>query len=1589
MEPLDLANMTQVRGDESTGLKALFEKVYFDVPYGSEAVQALSRTRFHAGPKSGSKETTPEIAQGNFPEISQEKSPKNYHRPGSLSLLDLGSPAGPGFQEAKTILLYRGESGIGKTRVFRQFRNYAQERRVPVYEIHCYDVEGIPFKPFLRVIREILRDFQFGDLLREKYRPGLEALLPEIFRKDSKSPVLRRLDISTWEEDKIRIFDGLTQLLFEITSLRPVVILVHDLNWGDQGTIELLRYIGRNIQLRNARVAAALASIQKEGAPLLDQDLLLDEKGLEDPERLDLTSPASSRDSQKLASKIRSKEAGKENGKGMEKGGAHPPASVEELNLRPVRLLILANYQGSSNPDDYLEKALRSLGEEPFAYHAEIRRLNQEETRLFIEQSVDEVLCFPERPGPPEKKPLALVSEAAGRIHAYSEGFPSYIHELLRQVLEKQPELITADLVEEAMTGAGPAPAPEGSGPPLRRQILTRRLAGLEPEPLTVLHALALARKPLAAPFLGKVAGLPGEKLKSLLQDLLQAGLLEKIGLPQGEGEEGYFFRLWDYLEVLSDSLADSRQRQEIHERIGLELRELAADPGDEKAYEIFYHLRQGLSPRSALEFGLTAAERFARSFSVEKSILVLEDLLGIFTAPEDLETRLEVLDQKNQYHLVLKQFAKAEAAFKQLFSEGQEVFENGRRAELLIQEGELYRLKEDTNRALTALKKAFKYIGEVNSLLGARWHLVTGKIRQDRSDVKRAINFFLKGIKISQKLLEEAGGKEGAGDESPELTLLLAEMHRHLALTVCLRGNDTAAVDNLQKSLEGYEKTGDEAACAMALDDLGKVYLERGNYFRAARYFFRALEIRRRHQDIAGLCRSYDQLGLVYQRTGDEFKTIANLNRSILLKERIGDLKGLNPTLGVLGDLYFRLGRYDKAIAYIQTEIKNSQVLSDTSGLVEAFIRLGAVHLELGDRKQVENLTRQVGILATEFKLKAQEAGGARQRGLLEALNRNWGEAESQLKTALDIFARLGSRRQEAAALLDLADIKYARESFEEALKLVTKAGVLADQLKAVDLQVRATVLKGNIFRFLKGGNLDKAKDLLKKGFELGQNLNEVHRLFDIYYSLAKAYHYDRSFIEAGNYYGKAEAILRRIADELPDAAAARYFEDPRRKLFLEDANRFRKEVRGRPSGSQRLAADGQHLASGGWGSAESPALNLGARGQPVAVDDLEELNSRVLRVNATQHLPGFFDILLREFLDLVKAERGFIVRVQNRQYSVASHHGWGSDPEKDADFPAARSLAEETVRKGKSVLTAPGEENGGAKKLLQPGSALSQHTLLVQPLMTAERIFGAVYLDRAVSVGRFAPRDQLVVESLSMHCGAILDHRRRYESVIVEPLTGLYNTSYFLERLKELYRLNSLHGKSFFLIGFYLPTLEALLRDEAQLLGERLRQEVQAELPQNALASWGNPLLALLLPDVDFAAASKVAQQTETRLLSLVNCSVPREILAPDARIPNGIAFYYEMRHRLLPDENDYQALLEMRQLFGKDISLKDAKRILEKHFLENALRKTGGNITHAAKELGLHRPQLSNLLKKYALKRERFERGLDLDEIDPRAN
>lgn len=1509
--------------EERLGLQALFDRVFSGKAVPNEALQALRRRQTGA-PRKGREEPL----SGDAP---------------------------------RYVAIYRGESGIGKTWLFRSLRELARREGVSVYEIVHRDVEAEPLGPFARTIRKVLEEHDEGGILKEKYRYGLEALLPELYgasRRDGgeaeggepgsglpeETGEGERNGYSADGSKKIAIFDAIAHLFIDLASRRPIVLLVHDLHWSDRSTIELLAAIGRNLALRGARTSPSGASLggpealPEAGGPGPELD------GFETEEWRSLARK------RPLAFDIAS----------MLVSGAEEGRSGTERRLaesRP-RLMVFAAYRGFPEGSRYFAEAVEELGAAPFAYHGELRPLELEETAELLRELADQMGVAGEVP-----------PEFVAAVHEESEGYVSFARELVRAVRSREGPFAAGDAwpSAEAIRAAldpcrGPPPgtpapsAPEGRGDELaepdydrfplgrRHAILRLRLASSSPAETAVLRALAIAKRPLDAALLEEALG-PGAGSAEALSKLESRGIVERFPEDSPAGAGGHFFAVWDYVLVAMESL-DEEGRKALHQGIAQALeRRLGADGG--AAYELCYHLRRGPDPRAALPFGLAAARRFAGSFALAKARRIYASVLAFLSRPEDAKLRGEILEAMARLSLDLKEPAVAKDLLRKAQAESDPAIPVERRVDWVLLEAEAAGAS-DRARGLKVLSKTSKFLRTDGGRAGARVQLATARMHLARADLKRAINFALKGIAVCQKL----------GDV-PEV----GELYRVLASAFYRKGEYTYAVDNYQRALDAFERMGLRGSLVSALDELGRVYLERGNYFRAARYFYRSLEIRRRRQDVAGLCKSYDALGQVYLRSGDYLKTIENLNRSLSFKERIGDLAGLRPTLIVLGDLYFRLGRYEQAIFYFERAVSTSQLIGDTEGLVEAFQQLGRVYFEAGDIRRAEDFSKQVGILASEFKLRSQEADGLLLEGSIRAFGRDWNAAEKCFRTAAEVHGKLGHRRREVCALLNLADCKFERELYDEALKYASRAQIIADEVKALDLQVRALTLKGNVHRFLKGGNREKAREFLHKALDSSQGLSDVGPLFQLFYSLARVCHADREYAEASSCYGKAELVLKQIGESLSDALSAKFFEDRRRKVFLEDLHRFRQEFQGQASNA---LADLR-------AAAVSPA---GPKERQATAADYRDLLARVLRLHAELNQLRFHERLLAEALELSGADRGFVLRVQNRQYYPVASQGFGKNPAGDPEFVSATALLQEAIRKGKPWSSGPnggeGADQGDRPERRLQFGGLAHRAIVALPFMTDERIFGGLYLDKPVTLGPFGAARRSLLEAFASHAAVALANRRELETAIREPVTGCYTASYFTARLREAYRWFNLHGKTFTLVGFYLPTLEGALADGRTPLAATLSKELEETLPQGAALSWASPILYALLSDVEAPAAQALAEKTKARLSRALNEEVPVAVLPVHNRYQHGAEMYFEMRRRLLPEVSDAKAVAELRALLADGVSLREAKRILEKHKIETTLRKTGGNITHAARELGIHRPQLSNLLKKHSIKR-----------------
>ncbi|MFB9903925.1 ATP-binding protein [Allokutzneria oryzae] len=142
-----------------------------------------------------------------------------------------------------SLVLVAGEAGIGKTTLVERFAATATRDDVVVLWGGCWQGEGqTPYWPFVQVLRRCVAEWGWervsatvgGDA---RY---LSRLLPE-----------READCGGDDEStRFRLFDTLTRVLLGFAGEKPVLVVLEDLHWADEGSLRYLDFLGH--QLRQA-----------------------------------------------------------------------------------------------------------------------------------------------------------------------------------------------------------------------------------------------------------------------------------------------------------------------------------------------------------------------------------------------------------------------------------------------------------------------------------------------------------------------------------------------------------------------------------------------------------------------------------------------------------------------------------------------------------------------------------------------------------------------------------------------------------------------------------------------------------------------------------------------------------------------------------------------------------------------------------------------------------------------------------------------------------------------------------------------------------------------------------------------------------------------------------------------------------------------------------------------------------------------------------------------------------------------------------------------------------------------------------------
>ena len=182
--------------------------------------------------------------------LRRVSSPTFVGRADELAVLD--SAVARASEGVPAFAFVAGESGVGKSRLVREFEARTAATGARVLVGHCLELGGtvFPYAPLVQALRPVARELGPALDLSAPARAALSGLLPEFGVADTgfalRSPETPPGDLRATLPGQAQLFEALLALIERLGREQPVALVLEDLHWADPSTRDFLVFLIRN-----------------------------------------------------------------------------------------------------------------------------------------------------------------------------------------------------------------------------------------------------------------------------------------------------------------------------------------------------------------------------------------------------------------------------------------------------------------------------------------------------------------------------------------------------------------------------------------------------------------------------------------------------------------------------------------------------------------------------------------------------------------------------------------------------------------------------------------------------------------------------------------------------------------------------------------------------------------------------------------------------------------------------------------------------------------------------------------------------------------------------------------------------------------------------------------------------------------------------------------------------------------------------------------------------------------------------------------------------------------------------------------------
>ena len=196
-------------------------------------------------------------------------------------------------------------------------------------------------------------------------------------------------------------------------------------------------------------------------------------------------------------------------------------------------------------------------------------------------------------------------------------------------------------------------------------------------------------------------------------------------------------------------------------------------------------------------------------------------------------------------------------------------------------------------------------------------------------------------------------------------------------------QGNIKKALAYYLKSLKIDEKIGNKKGVAMGLNNIALIYYYQGDVVKAKEYNKKSLSIREEIGDKNGITMSLNNIGFIYDNENKLDIALDYYLKSLIIAEEINDKYCIASVINNLGVIYNKQALFlirdngnldsiskktNEALNYFKKSLKIQEDLDDKEGVSNSLLNIGKIYFRKGDINNSRKVTEQSLVKSIEL---------------------------------------------------------------------------------------------------------------------------------------------------------------------------------------------------------------------------------------------------------------------------------------------------------------------------------------------------------------------------------------------------------------------------------------------------------------------------------------------------------------------------------------------------------------------------------------------------------------------------------------------